>query len=457
VVNAWRGSAALLIGLVYLGCTRQEGVLDSRIHLKYWAVWSGFELETMRDVVSLFNQSQDKIWVDLLSISQLERKLLVATSGGNPPDIASLSHEFLPDFSQKNALIPLDGFLARSGISRDDFIPVYWDQCLHEGYTWAVPIMGAAMALHYNRAHFREAGLDPDKPPVTFDELRDCSEKINLLKDGQYERIAFMPSVSIPDWWPFAWPWFFGGDLWNGVDRLTLTDPVCIEAYQWVADYVTRLGAKRIQNLRAGFGNLFASPQNPFLAGKLTMLFQGSWMANFVDKYAPELDFGVAPMCVKSPDLYGTALVEADAMFIPKGTRYPEASFEFLKFVISQKANEQLCLGFRCISTRKARSEAFLEKHPNPNFHKFDELVKGNKTHFSPKMSMWYEMMDEMGVVFDQVWLHEKTPLQALTDAQNRLQPRLDQEIEQWKRVKEQRRQEWDRIVDRTRRGEPLE
>jgi ABC-type glycerol-3-phosphate transport system substrate-binding protein len=436
-----------------LGCS--GGNKDGKVHLKYWAVWSGFELEAMREVVNQFNQSQNRIVVDLLSISLLERKLLISTAGGNPPDVASLGYEFLPDFAQKNAILPLDGYIQREGISQDDFIPVFWEQCGHEGYTWGLPIMGSAIALHYNKAHFRSVGLDPDKPPVTIAELTACEDKLNILKDDQYQRLAFLPSVAVPEWWPYCWPWFFGGELWNGVDRLTLTDPKCVEAFQWVADFPTRLGPERVQPLRAGYGNLFASPQNPFLAGKLTMLFQGSWMANFVDKYAPELDFGAAPMSVKTPDLYGTVVVEADTMFIPSGVKHPEASFEFMKYVTSQEPNEKLCLGFRCISPKRVRSEHFSKVHPNPNIRMFDGLVMGNKTHYAPKMSMWNEMVDEMGVVFDQVWLHEETPLDALTNAQNRLQARLDQETDLWRLVAAARRKEWDEIVRRTKAGEP--
>ncbi len=436
------------------GCSQHESSSTGKIHLKYWAVWTGFELAAMQSVVDQFNQSQDRIQVDLLSISQLEQKLLVAIAGGNPPDIASLGYEFLPYYAQKNAILPLDGYIARFCVSQDEFIPVFWDECTYDGYMWGLPIMGSAIALHYNKAQFREAGLDPEKPPVTMKELQDLETKLNVLNGNQYERVAFLPSISVPDWWPYCWPWFFGGELWNGKDTLTLTSPECVEAYQWAADYPKRLGMERVQPLRAGFGNLFASPQNPFLTGKLSMIFQGSWMANFIDKYAPSLEFGAAPMPVKSAELYGTTLVEADVQFIPSGTPHPSESFEFIRFVTTPAINEKLCTGFRCISPRRLRSSEFIQNHPNPYIAMFDKLVMGNKTHYAPKVSMWYEMLDETAVAFDQVWLHRKTPLEALTSAQARLQARLDQELESWNLVASVRHKEWDEFVAKTRMGE---
>jgi ABC-type glycerol-3-phosphate transport system substrate-binding protein len=436
-----------------MGCSPHNESPDGKIHLKYWAVWSGFELATMQSMVHQFNQSQDQIVVDLLSISRIERKLLVATAGGNPPDLASLSNEFLPYFAQKNAVIPLDGYLEAYGIRQEDFIPVFWEATHYDGYLWGLPVMGSAIALHYNIAHFREAGLDPLKPPITLDELKAVEERINILKGDQYERLAFIPSVSVPDWWPYCWVWFFGGDLWNGTDQLTLTAQACVEAFEWVRSYPTRLGVERVQSIRTDFGNHFASPQNPFLDGRLSMVLQGSWMTNFVEKYAPRMDMGAAPMCVKTADLYGTTMVESDVMYIPKGARHPRASLEFIRYLLKPENNGKLCLGFRSISPLKNRSSGYLQQHPNPHIKMFDKMVMGTKAHTAPKLSMWYEMLDEMAVVTDQVWLQRQTPLEALTEAQERLQVRLTQEIDSWNLVKAVRHAEWDAFIAATRQG----
>ncbi|ADD44336.1 ABC transporter substrate-binding protein [Stackebrandtia nassauensis] len=43
---------------------------------------------------------------------------------------------------------------------------------------WAVPVSAYGQALHYNRALFDEAGLDPDKPPTTWKEVREAAKKI---------------------------------------------------------------------------------------------------------------------------------------------------------------------------------------------------------------------------------------------------------------------------------------
>ncbi|MFI5736590.1 ABC transporter substrate-binding protein [Kribbella sp. NPDC051587] len=47
-----------------------------------------------------------------------------------------------------------------------------------DGKMWAVPIAAYGQALHYNRALFQQAGLDPDKPPTTWDDVRADAKQI---------------------------------------------------------------------------------------------------------------------------------------------------------------------------------------------------------------------------------------------------------------------------------------
>src|SRR5690349_1740858 len=58
-----------------------------RVHVVYWEKWTDFEGAAMRDVVNAYNASQDKIQVDLLTVSGIENKTLMAIAGANPPDV----------------------------------------------------------------------------------------------------------------------------------------------------------------------------------------------------------------------------------------------------------------------------------------------------------------------------------------------------------------------------------
>ncbi|MFN3683465.1 MAG: hypothetical protein ACK41F_05960, partial [Fimbriimonadaceae bacterium] len=75
--------------------SRQAG--SERVVVTYWEKWTGDEKRSMQRVVDAFNASQDRIEVRMLSISGIAEKTLLATSGGNPPQIARLwAHQVVP-------------------------------------------------------------------------------------------------------------------------------------------------------------------------------------------------------------------------------------------------------------------------------------------------------------------------------------------------------------------------
>ncbi|MFJ4577993.1 ABC transporter substrate-binding protein [Streptomyces echinatus] len=53
-----------------------------------------------------------------------------------------------------------------------------------DGKVYGIPRTGYSMGLIYNRGLFRKAGLDPDKPPATWDEVRAAAKRIAALGDG---------------------------------------------------------------------------------------------------------------------------------------------------------------------------------------------------------------------------------------------------------------------------------
>ncbi|WP_428387685.1 hypothetical protein [Mucisphaera sp.] len=68
----------------------EQRTTDGRTILNDWEKWGHFEAEAMHRVVDDYSASQDRELVRFLSISSIDQKVLLATAGGNPPDIAGL-------------------------------------------------------------------------------------------------------------------------------------------------------------------------------------------------------------------------------------------------------------------------------------------------------------------------------------------------------------------------------
>ncbi|HWD40218.1 MAG TPA: ABC transporter substrate-binding protein [Fimbriimonas sp.] len=404
-----------------------------RVHVVYWEKWTDFEADAMRDVVDAFNASQDKIYVDYLSISGIENKTLMAVSGGDPPDVAGLYGQNVAQYADDDAILVLDDFCKQKGISADRYIPAFFKIGYYRNHIYSLPSAPASVALHYNKDMLAAAGIA--EPPKTYEELDEDCDKL-IKRDPRTNHIiqqGFMPAE--PGWWNFAWGYWFGGKLWNGKDKITANSPENIRAFEWIQSFSKKYGTSEMQSFRGGFG-AFNSPQNAFLDGQVAMEQQGVWMSNFISKHAPHLKWGAVPMPYPKdrPDLANLTVADEDVLVIPRGAKHPKEAFEFINFVESQKGMTILCLGQRKNSPLKEMPPEFYSKHPNPFIKLFSDLPKGPKTFSTPQMGIWPEYMAALSTAFDEVNLMQKTPKEALDDVQARMQPKLDESLERLRR-----------------------
>ena len=451
-----------------MGCARSDPELttDGRIIVQYWEKWTGFEGEAMQAIINDFNASQDRIFVRKLTVSEIDQKLMLATAGGNPPDIAGLWSFNISVYSEKGALTPLNKWLERDGIGKEDYIPILWELCEHNGFVWGLPSCPASVALHWNKKAFRDAGLDPEQPPRSLKELDLMAERLTLvevLRNGRKLRLRYSElteeekadpdrgfdliqlgfTPSEPDWWNHSWGFWFNASHWNGDRKITINSRENIEAFTWYQSYPKKYGLKNLQALGASFGN-FSSPQNAFLAGKVAMVIQGVWLYNFIEKYNPRLEWGAAPFPSRYPEVNPlVTIAESDVLVVPKGAQHPEEAYEFIRFVNTQPSMEKLNLGQRKFSALSTVSDDFLAKHPNPYIEVFMDLVKSPDARRIPPLSVWNEYSDEVGVAADQIFLLIRTPEEALNTVQTRVQKKFDRILRRWDRIREDRIREW--------------
>jgi multiple sugar transport system substrate-binding protein len=412
--------------------------------LNYWEKWSGFEMDAMQAVVDAYNASQEKVFVRLIPTSGVDRKLIVATAAGDPPDLAGIWTWAINIYSDKNALMDLTPFCKEAGIKRGDYVPVFWDECNHRGKVWGLPTTVATIGLHWNKRLFRENGLDPNTPPKTIAELDAMNEKLTFfrLPDGSRKSYAelggkipdgseivqmgFLPFE--PDWFTWSWGYYFGGNLWNGVDKITCTDTGNTASMEWLQkNVIERYGKERIEKFYGGFQGVFASSQNAFMCGKVAMVMQGVWMYNFIDKYSAGMDWGAA--AIPTHDGVPVAYTEADVLVIPAGARHPKESFDFIKYVNSQGPQEMLAMGQRKFSPRAAVTDTFYATHPNPYINVFRNLAELPRTFTTPATGIWNEYAREISVAYTRVRRLEASPETALEDLRARVQEKLDGEI----------------------------
>src|SRR4051812_28348443 len=179
----------------------------------------------MQEVVADFNRTvgqDEKIFVRYLSMSSVDRKTLIATAAGVPPDVAGVWDAQLAQFADLNALEPLDRLAAEHGLTAETYKPVYWETCRYKNRLFALPSTPSAIALHYNKLIFwrnadklRAAGLDPTRPPRTIAELDRYAEQLNAFDPRVPDRIVtagYMPNQS---WYTNVTSYWFGSSTFN--------------------------------------------------------------------------------------------------------------------------------------------------------------------------------------------------------------------------------------------------
>src|SRR5512133_1630675 len=112
-----------------------------RVGVQYWEKWTANEASQMQKIVDWFNDTVGKekgIYVQYLSMSNINQKTLVSTAGGTPPDIAGLWNHQVSQYAALDALEPLDELARSHGITPSYYKPVFWNGCLYRGTLYAL-------------------------------------------------------------------------------------------------------------------------------------------------------------------------------------------------------------------------------------------------------------------------------------------------------------------------------
>jgi multiple sugar transport system substrate-binding protein len=165
-----------------------------------------------------------------------------------------------------------------------------------DGKWYGVPVSADfGMMLYYNKDMFVEAGLDPNKPPRTMDELREYAQKLTkydaagkITQSGFSVRYDGAPTGIADKALPFIHA--FGGRIYSE-DGKTATGYVdgagTVAGLQFFQDLVLK---DKVASLELG------KPEEQFGAGKAAMIFREAWLVGWLKDNAPTINYGVIQM-----------------------------------------------------------------------------------------------------------------------------------------------------------------
>jgi sn-glycerol 3-phosphate transport system substrate-binding protein len=173
-------------------------------------------------------------------------KSLTAHKSGNPPVTSVLLSTDMFSLIDEDLIVPFDD-LARSEADKSwikSFFPAFMENSQTGGKTWGIPFQRSTIVLYWNKDAFKEAGLDPDKAPTTWDEELAFAEKLTRRdQSGNATQWGMqIPSSGFPYWLFQALTTQNDVILMNQAGDHTFFDkPAVVEALQRWVD----LGRKR--------------------------------------------------------------------------------------------------------------------------------------------------------------------------------------------------------------------
>ena len=207
-------------------------------------LWYSFTTETeasLLDLVDQYNASQDQVRVTAekpgSTFDELQRAYNQAIQAGQLPAVANLEENQTQFLADSGTVVPASACLAAGGEQPDWLASVERFYSI-EDVLWPGAFSVSTPVLYFNRGHFESAGIDPDEPPETFDELRAAAEAI------QDAGVTEQPLVLILQPWFFE-SWITGAgqtivDEDNGRDGLATASTIdgerALEIFTWVKD-----------------------------------------------------------------------------------------------------------------------------------------------------------------------------------------------------------------------------
>jgi len=313
--------------------------------ITWWHAMSGVNGEAINRIVKSFNESGKGIEVEAIfqgTYDDLLAKLNTAIASNAAPalvQVYDIGQAYMRDSGQ---IIPMQAFIDRDKFDTKDFEPAVINYYKYQDRLQSMPWNASSSILFYNKDAFKEVGLDPEKPPLTFSEVADAAKKLTK-KDasGQTVRFGFGPSI---------YGWLFEqlmatsaapyADNGNGRDnratKVLWNSPEAKAILSW-----WKAGVDGGYFYNPGIDN--AGSTNAFNSGKTAMYIESTaTLRNTINVAKFQVGTGLYPRPDSKPKDGGN-IIGGASLYIMKSRPVEEqqAAWEFVKYAMTPAIQAQ--------------------------------------------------------------------------------------------------------------------
>ena len=298
--------------------------------------------------------------LEITTTDGLPQRVLTALQSGAAPDIVDVQHGWVNGYAQNKLVIPLDDVITE----REDYIPAALQYVTWDNKLWGIPYRIETHAVIFNKGDFTTAGLDPSKPPQTWDELVAAAEKLSangksgfaITGGGEVGNTIFR---SLPFMWMAG-----GGIISDDGKKVLVNSPESVKAVTFYTDFF-----KKKLSPASTLENDGTANRRLFIAEKVSMYQSGQFDVPSIRKENAKIDVGVMP--IPHPEGGKTAAILGGwSLVIPSSAKNPEEAKTFAAFLGQSDSQAVLTDTFPArISAMKA------ERFNDPILRVFKEML----------------------------------------------------------------------------------
>ncbi|MBP2000631.1 ABC-type glycerol-3-phosphate transport system substrate-binding protein [Paenibacillus shirakamiensis] len=346
------GLITVMLGASLTACTTKKDTpsaqevsstpKDAKIELNF-ANWISTEDATKpayEKLIAEFEKTHPKIKIKSVGIpfAQYKDQVLVSSKGGNAPDVLMSNQGFTPAFVGANVVSPLEKLIS-ADILRD-IVPASKNGVTFNGAVYALPWTPHPNALFWNKTLFQKAGLDPNTPPKTWQELLLDAQKITALKSNAsgspvYGLGEATKTGSYTGQMLYRLVLSNGGKLVDDQGTLVLGEGTALTDS---LNYLRQLSVQKITPVGAEIKDL----RGMFANGSLGFLIDGDFGRNNFRTMsgkgeAFDKEWGVTVVPVNKTGRSETVFTEHQ-LLIAKDSKHADAAAEFVSYLVSKDA-----------------------------------------------------------------------------------------------------------------------
>lgn len=264
--------------------------------------WDDFQQEWITEWTDVYNSSQDKVEVQISFVpeSAWSEKLKAAQGTGTTPDVWCVNLNDVDKQVSLGAIQAMDDYIDVSVFDdlEDNFKAIAEVNGKYYAYPYQVE---AGQMLYYRKDMFAAAGLDPEQPPKTWDELIEYAKKLTSEYTYGYQLNTDDGSIA---WTSYGMQYNFNGGycITENWDKANINNDNYRELIK-VFQTLHNDGSVPTSALSGAFG------VSPVCEGSVAMMCAGSWNFQLIKDDYPEVAdlIGVAPAPTRTGEAGATS------------------------------------------------------------------------------------------------------------------------------------------------------